>query len=169
VITQEQLKELLHYCPETGVWTWAISRGTKSKDSIAGGVTTISGKKYIRIKIFGRLFYAHRLAFLYLNGVLPSNNVDHEDGNGLNNSWENLRDTTFIDNQKNKRRPANNTSGTAGVCWYKNSKKWQAFITVNRKQMKLGYFSKKEDAIAARKKAESEFGFHPNHGTDRPL
>jgi len=169
VITQEQLKELLHYCPETGVWTWLIGGKRRRKGSEAGYAHSSKGKQYRCIGVAGGYYLAHRLAFLYMKGEFPNNYVDHEDGNGLNNVWSNLREVTFANNHKNKRIPSNNVSGAAGVCWHKRYGKWQAVITVNQIQKSIGYFAKKDDAIAARKKAESELGFHPNHGTDRPL
>lgn len=169
MLTQEQLKELLHYCPETGVWTWIVSRGGMKKGDVAGCVHTSSGKKYRRIKLFGSMRPAHRIAFLYVTGRFPENGVDHEDGNGLNNRWSNLREANSADNAKNQRLPANNTSGTVGIYFRKERNRWEASIEINRRHKSLGYFRNKDDAIAARKKAESELGYHPNHGTDRPL
>lgn len=171
MITQQQLKELLHYCPETGVWTWLVDRrGGIKKGAIAGSIMIKSGgKKYRRIKVMGAMIRAHRLAFLYMTGSFPEEEVDHEDGNGLNNCWSNIRAVTHADNAKNHRLRSCNKSGTAGVCWHKRYNKWQAVITVNMRKKALGYFTNKDDAVAARKKAEIEFGYHPNHGTDRPL
>jgi hypothetical protein len=170
VITQEQLKELLHYCPETGVWTWLVSRGRARNGSEAGHIILKqNGKKYRCIGVLGVLHLAHRLAFLYMNSAFPEAGVDHEDGNGLNNRWQNLKAATSADNAKNQRLREDNVSGTPGVSWHKRDCKWQAIITVNQKQKSIGHFSRKEDAIAARKKAEAELGFHKNHGTDRPL
>lgn len=169
VITQEQLKELLHYCPETGVWTWLVSRGKARKGDEAGHIMISGGKKYRGIRVLGYPFRAHRLAFLYVNGVFPEQDVDHEDGNGLNNRWSNLRAVTPADNAKNQRLHSSNASGKSGVSWHKRDSKWQAIITVNSRKKQLGYFSSKEEAIAAREAAETEFGYHKNHGTNRPL
>ena len=169
MLTQEQLKELLHYCPETGVWTWASSRKGVRKGEQAGYTMISRGKKYRCIGVMFETHLAHRLAFLYMNGSFPEINVDHEDGNGLNNVWTNLRASTPAQNSMNHLIPRNNTSGVIVVHWYKAYSKWSASITFNGRQHKLGYFANKEDAVAARKKAEAELGFHPNHGTDRPL
>jgi len=171
VITQEQLKELLHYCPETGVWTWLVDRkrGVKQGDQAGSIMMKPCGEKYRRIKVLQCTHKAHRLAFLYMTGVMPEDEVDHQDGNGLNNRWLNLRSVTHADNAKNHRLRRNNSSGAAGVCWHIRSGKWQATITVNARKKALGYFRNKEEAIAARKSAEIEFGYHKNHGTDRPL
>lgn len=170
MITQEQLKELLHYCPETGVWTWVVGGRRRRKGFEAGcEIMKRSGKNYRKIKVLGFMQFAHRLAFLYMTGEFPENEVDHIDGNGLNNRWDNLRAVTHAENGKNQRLNTCNTSGTTGVSWIKSRSKWLATIKVNRVNKYLGVFNSKEDAIAARKKAEAELGFHTNHGTDRPL
>ena len=171
MITQEQLQELLHYCPETGVFTWLANMSSRArKGSKAGSIRyASSGKSYRMIKVHGREYLEHRLAFLYMLGDLPEHEVDHIDGNGLNNLWSNLRTVTVHENRKNKRKPANNTSGVMGVCWRKRSRKWQAQIQHAGHTKHLGHFYNKEDAIAARKAAEVLYGFHENHGTERPL
>jgi hypothetical protein len=98
-------------------------------------------------------------------GEFPEDQVDHIDGNGLNNIWTNLRPVTCGENQKNRRKYARNTSGTTGVYWYKQARKWRSLIHNKH----LGLFHNKEDAIAARKAAEVFYNFHENHGTERPL
>ena len=171
MLTQDQLKEVLHYCPETGVFTWLVSGGRARKGAEAGCVycNPTSGKLYRRAMVCGRRFREHRLAFLYMTGEFPENDVDHIDGNGVNNAWTNLRAVTRAENQKNSRMPITNTSGVVGVSWVKTCRKWFAHIGVNNSNKGLGYFHNKEDAIAARKAAEVLYGFHENHGTERPL
>lgn len=171
MITQQQLKEVLHYCPETGVFTWLVSGGRARKGAEAGCVhcNTASGKLYRRVMVCGRRFSEHRLAFLYMTGALPEDQVDHEDGNGCNNVWTNLRAVTNAENQKNMRRSSRNISGAVGVSWVKTRRKWYAYISVKSNNKHLGFFHNKEDAIAARKAAEVFYGFHENHGAERPL
>jgi len=167
MITQERLKEVLHYCPETGQFLWL--KGQR-RGKVAGSVKRqrVTGKSYRHLKVYGREYLEHRLAFLYTTGDLPEHEVDHIDGNGLNNSWPNLRAVTGRENHRNKRKPANNTSGVVGVCWHEHSGKWLAQIGRGGRK-NLGLFHNKEDAIAARKAAEVFYGFHENHGTERPL
>ncbi len=172
MITQEQLKEVLHYCPETGVFTWLV--GNKRRvhaGDVAGCVNRRKqcGKSYRHVGVHNREYLAHRLAFLYMTGEFPENEVDHKDGDGLNNIWTNLRAVTGLENHKNMRKPASNTSGTVGVYWCKQTRKWQSQISYAGRQVTLGRFHDKEDAIAARKAAEVLYGFHENHGTERPL
>ncbi len=90
--------------------------------------------------------------------------VDHEDGNRLNNQRYNIRATSTHDNNKNRARQTNNKSGTPGVYWHKGSSKWIARIHVNRKDITIGSFVNKDDAINARKKADVQYNFHENHG-----
>lgn len=171
MITQAQLKELLDYCPETGVFTWKVNRrGNAKAGGVAGYAQTVSsGKKYWYIKVFKVKLFAHRLAVLYMTGSFPEAQVDHEDGNGTNNRWSNLRCVGSLENGRNRRRPADNTSGVVGVGWCPKSKRFYARIRVNWKRVHLGCYKNFEDAVAARKAAEVTYGFHKNHGIDRPL
>ena len=169
-LTQKYLKEIVHYDPDTGIFT-RIKRTANCVHigDIAGCVFyNGAGKKYIRIKIKCKPYKAHRLAFFYMKGYWPIE-IDHDDGNGLNNKWGNLFDVTHLNNCRNKRLSVRNKSGCSGVDWHKRIKKWQARITINYKELHLGYFLKINDAIKTRKAAEKKYGFHPNHGQVRPL
>jgi hypothetical protein len=112
---------------------------------------------------------SHRLAWLYVYGKHPKRQIDHIDGDGLNNRINNLRDVTCRENLKNSRLRSNNTSGVSGVYFHKPSGKWQALIFTNSGRKYLGTFVDIKDAIAAREGAEIEHGYHENHGQERPL
>ena len=166
MITQDQLKEVLHYCPETGVFTWLKMR----KGQTAGYlIRKQEGKHYLQIRIRKDRYLAHRLAFLYMTGSFPTEQVDHINGCGTDNRWNNLRDVPSSANTKNRRLPCTNKSGAMGVRWCAASSRWLAQISDKGKQIHLGTFILKEDAVAVRRLAESELGYHPNHGTERPL
>tara|TARA_R110000868_G_scaffold74441_1_gene215305 strand:- start:1852 stop:2367 length:516 start_codon:yes stop_codon:yes gene_type:complete len=171
MLTQERLKELLHYDPLTGLFTRLVPTGGRGKVGDVAGCVKVdrNGKSYRQIVIDYKTYLAHRLAFLYMNGELPTDQVDHEDGAGLNNIWTNLRHATNQENGKNQRLQAANTSGQTGVGWHKREKKWRARIKLEGIDNHLGYFIDKDGAIAARKAAEIIHGFHPNHGQIRPL
>lgn len=171
MISQKYLKEILHYDPDTGEFTWLISNSNVVKiGDVAGTIMKGNGgKDYIYIGIDNKRYKAHRLAFLYMDGCFPEELTDHEDGNGLNNKWNNLSKATVSENCKNNRKRKDNTSGHTGVVWHKLTGKWQAQIRVNRKTKHLGLYVFINDAIIARKMAEYEYGFHKNHGADRPL
>lgn len=172
IIPQEILKEIFEYNPTTGdfVYIKDPTGGPKRIGSIAGTtVCSISGKHYRKIKIKGRSYFTHRLAWLYMTGNYPALDIDHIDGNGMNNSFSNLREVTPLENARNMRVMENNTSGFTGVHWHKAANKWMSTIRIKKELIHLGYFSILEDAINARKDANIKYGFHPQHGTNRPL
>ena len=168
MVTRERVAELLEYDGEKLIWKVG-RKGVSGKGSEAGYIYEEStGVQYRRVKICGSMYKAHRLIWLLHYGEWPKQFIDHIDGNGLNNRIENLRDVNHTENLRNQRKSVRNTSGATGVYWCHYPPKWQARIRVNKKQIHLGYFTNKEDAIAARKAAEAEYGFHPNHGRDVP-
>ena len=152
MITQERLKELLNYDPDTGVFTWLVSsRGVKA--GVAGCVHPLG---YIQININGRSYRAHRLAFLYMTGTFPDDQVDHINGMRADNRWLNLREATHSENLRNCGKYANNTSGYKGVHKYKITGKWVAHCHAHGKQHHLGYHDTAEAAHAAYCKFASE-------------
>lgn len=169
-LTAERARELLDYDPETGVLRWKKNKGTGKANAEAGSVCTeVTGKKYRYIKIDGTQFRAHRVVWIIWNGCAPELQIDHIDGNGLNNRISNLRHVTHLENRRNSRRQSNNKSGSSGVDWDKRRCKWRARIKVCGFTRHIGYFVELEEAIAARKEAEATYGFHENHGSERPL
>lgn len=167
MITQSQLKKQLHYSPETGVFTWLISKGRLCKaGDVAGSLS--SGKPnacgYIKIMISGKSYGAHRLAYLYVTGCFPKNETDHLNGNKSDNRFINLRCVTRQENLKNKSKYKCNKSGFIGVGWHKRDKVWVASIRLNKKLIHLGNFKNLSDAVKVRIDAELSHGFHINHG-----
>lgn len=164
-LTVERAREILRYEPVTGRLYRRVGAANHVKaGDEAGWTETINGIRYRRVRVSGRLYYAHRLAWLIVTGEWPKGQVDHEDGDGLNNRWENLRDATHQQNQQNRKLSRNNTSGVTGVCRHKLTGKWQTKIKVNGKDKHLGLFEDLEDAASARKEAEEKYGYHENHG-----
>jgi hypothetical protein len=164
-LTPERLRSLLNYNPDTGEFTRLVSRRGHRAGEIAGCLKRDSGGKvYMAIQIDGKQYYAHRLAWLYTFDAWPENQLDHIDQNSLNNRLVNLRDVPYSENSKNRKRQKNNKSGVTGVYFINESQKWLASIRVNRKQITLGFFNLKDDAITARKNADVKYSFHPNHG-----
>ena len=162
-LTQARLKEVLDYNPETGVFRWRITvnRNKAHAGTVAGWIRS---NGYLMISIDKKEYRAHRLAWLYIYGKWPENQIDHENQIRSCNAIKNLRDVTNAINCKNQRITKRNTSGITGVCWDKSRNKWLASIVVNYKQINLGRFEKIKDATRARKAAERKYGFHPNHG-----
>lgn len=164
-LTQERLKSLLNYNPETGEFTWLVGgRGCKAGEIAGYPKCDRGGKIYTYIGIDGKYYYAHRLAWLYIYGEWPKDQLDHIDQDSLNNRLSNLRDVTHSENHKNQKIPKNNSSGVLGVTFHNKAQKWVASIQVNSKSIHLGVFDLKDDAITARKNADVKYNFHPNHG-----
>lgn len=143
---QRELHRILHYEPETGIFTWAEKTSRKVVVGAVAGCATKAG--YIVIGINGKLYYAHQLAWLYQTGEwLPR--IDHKDGDGTNNAWDNLRPATAKQNALNSKRAANNSSGFKGVSWHKAAGKWAAHICAGGKKTHLGLYEGAEEAHAA--------------------
>jgi len=150
----ELVKQLLDYDPVTGCLRW---RAGSQRE--AGNKYRVGNTAYRRIMIGGKNYYAHRLVYLMQTQADPLDlHIDHIDGNGLNNSWRNIRVATHAENIWNSRRAASNTSGYKGVSKIKrcNQARWLAQIVVNGKQKYLGRFPTAELAHAAYCKAAAE-------------
>jgi hypothetical protein len=147
MLSQDELKTLLDYCPETGHFRWNICKNkAMSVGDLAGN---INRDGYRHIMINGRTFKAHRLVWLYVYGQFPENEIDHINLNKSDNRLINLREATRSQNNINKANQRNNTSGHKGVCWHKASNKWRARISMNNKRIHLGSFTNIEDAVDA--------------------
>lgn len=162
-MTQDELKQVLDYNPNSGEFFWKkqmaswIPAGTS-----AGNLNKKLG--YVQIRIHKKLYYAHRLAVLFMTGEMPTEQVDHINGIRSDNRWLNLREASSTEQMRNTAISRNNTSGVNGVSWCTSRQRWQAGITVNHKTKFLGYFKDFIDAVSARKQADALYGFHPNHG-----
>lgn len=167
-ITQDRVRELLSYDPLTGIFRWRFNRGKMKAGDMAGGSQRKNKKLYVQIVVDGQHISGHRLAFVYMTGSLPCGEVDHIDGNGMNNAWSNLRDVDHGANLKNMCRRSDNTSGHTGVSWRKGRNVWRAYIKTPDGIHNLGSFRHLSDAVSARKAAERMYGFHQNHGQQQP-
>lgn len=130
--------------------------------------TGLNSKGYKTIGIFNKTFHAHRVIWAMVHGDWPECEIDHMNGNRADNKISNLRHVTSRENKRNRCLSKQNTSGFFGVGWHAGEKKWRAEIGVNGRKVSLGYFTRKADAILARRAAEIKYGFHENHGR-KPL
>lgn len=152
-LSQEKLKELLHYDPLSGVFTW---KQQVNSNALAGSVAGCqSGWGYWRIAICGRQYLAHRLAWLYVHGEMPSGEIDHINRNKTDNRIANLRSVSRSVNQQNNGLRADNKSGFVGVHWHSSKQRWRAVITLNGKKHRLGNFTTKEAAAEAYAEAKA--------------
>lgn len=170
----EVLMGLFRYDDSTGSLLWRY-RPASTFDTLAQAeawnsayCNTLAGTEdsfgYLRVNIkgFGK-FQSHRIIFKMAHGHDPDV-IDHIDGNTRNNRVENLRSVSLEDNAKNSATCFNSVTGVRGVRWEPRRNKWRAFISVGGKFKSLGSYVNKSDAVAARKLAEEQYGFHPNHG-----
>lgn len=161
MITQDYLKSILDYNPETGVFTWIESKRYGWVGKQAGSMRSDG---YLKIKILNKNQLAHRLAYLYIHGCSPKS-IDHINGSRCDNRIENLRAADHSKNGMNKALSTLNTSGVKGVSLNKKLNKWAAYISVNNKRNHLGVFASVEDAEKAITEARNRLhGEFANHG-----
>ena len=155
-LTVERLREVLDYCPDTGVFTWKIRTNSRVKVGDVAGCLDKDG--YLRIQIDSRLHFTHRLAWFYVTGEWPPDQIDHINGIRDDNRIANLRAATRSENGQNRRKPqANNTTGYLGVTRHRG--KFLAKIRLDGKRKHLGLFNTPEEAHAAYLKVKREI--HP--------
>lgn len=150
-ITQDELKRFVSYDPTTGIFI-RLATANGRKRSLIGKPCGSLNKQlgYMQLSVGGKPHYVHRLAWIYMNGAIPSGaRIDHRDLDRTNNRIDNLRLATHADNLRNCKVRRDNTSGVKGV-WYDQSRdRWVA--SVGRKH--IDRFRTLEEAAAARKKA----------------
>lgn len=137
----EYLKEILEYEPETGNWFWLQSRGRVMAGMQAGSYSTLG---YLYIKIDGQSYIAARLAWFYMTGEWPEDEIDHIDRVPANDIWTNLREADRTANNSN--RVVIGISGVPGVYWHERNQKWIA--QYNRTY--IGTYNTVEEASEAR-------------------
>jgi hypothetical protein len=156
-ITQAELKELLDYDPETGIFTWKVDRNQNVRAGMKAG--TVMNTGYIMVHVKNMFITGHRLAWFYMNGYFPECHIDHIDQNRTNNAISNLRlaHNNHADNSQNRTLQSNNTTGYPGVHHCKRDKKFIARISVQGKRRVVGYYDTLEEAIAARDTAKAVY------------
>lgn len=156
--TQDRLKELFSYDPETGLFTRLVTRSHNAKaGQVVSGCKTPFGYRVIHVD--GKVYMAHRLAWLYVYGDWPTEgmDIDHANRNREDNRLQNLRLATRSENLCNKVFSEKNTSGVTGVSWYKAYGRWNAQIHIKCKRINLGYFDDIDSAADARRDAELKY------------
>lgn len=163
-LSQEDIKAILDYDPGTGVFRWKIQQSNSIK---SGDVAGYIDDGYRKISIFGAEYKAHRVAWVWMTGEWPVDQVDHRNRDRSDNRWSNLRQATTAENKQNQKIYKNNTSGLTGVTFDKKSKKWLARIGVCGVRKYLGSFDDASSAFAAYTVAKASLHsfnpFHPEH------
>lgn len=155
MLTQEYVKSLLHYDPDTGIWTWKVQRSMHKAGIQAGCIKNCGHRS---IKINNRKYYAHRLAWFYMTGKWPDV-TDHINGIRDDNRWCNLREANDCQNRINSKKAYSNTSGYKGVSWKSKNRRWVAQILIGDSKLHLGLFDDpKEAALVYNYAAEKYFG-----------
>ena len=166
-LTQEELFRVATYNPDTGLFSRNLSERRWKAGQIMG---TPHIRGYVEMTVCGQRYLAHRLAFLYMEGLMPLDQVDHINGVKTDNRFSNLRKVSCQENQKkNLKISKRNKSGVMGVCWHKDARRWAAEIRISGKKKHLGLFDSIEEAAIARREAEKFFGFHPMHGQKKVI
>lgn len=150
IFTAIYLRERLQYNPNTGAWTWLKCARAGFVGRPAG---SLDAKGYWDIKINGQSYKASRLAFLYMTGEWPTEEMDHIDGTPWNDAWCNLREATRTENVQNRQQRTDNSSGAIGVYWHTANSKWIAQVD----KVYLGSFDSFDEAVAARDSATTAF------------
>jgi hypothetical protein len=154
MIDLEGIEDHLSYDPDTGLFHWLATGKGRRADLVAG---YLSKKGYIRVKYKGKLHSAHRLAFWFMSGIWPKDDVDHINGSKGDNSWSNLREATHSENLRNM-KVRGGDSRYKGVT--KSGKCWRARIqSRHSREVYLGSFTcEKEAALAYNYAALEHFG-----------
>ena len=147
MLTQAELKTILSYNQDTGVFIRLISRNSRYKAGMVAGSPNNAG--YYHIQVNGKLYKSHRLAWLYMTGSMPKEFIDHINGDKSDNRFCNLREATRAENNRNVTKRKNNKSGHKGVYWDNKECKWIAYARVDYKPYRIGAFDEINLAIKA--------------------
>jgi len=163
MITQQELKEFLHYDQDTGIFTWIKRAARCIKIGDVAGTKHPDG--YVCITLSGKRYLAHRLCWLYVYGEVPENQIDHINCIRNDNRICNLRKATKAENSYNQKLRKNNTSGVKGATWSKKDKKWHAQFNFNNKIIFVGQFKNLQDAKHSIEQARLKYhGEYANNG-----
>lgn len=162
LIEAAELREIVRYDAETGVFRWRETRCGRALQGNVIGSRTSEG--YLSVEIGGMAYKLHRLAWLYVYGKWPRGFIDHANGIRDDNRISNLREASHKQNKANSRRQSNNTSGFKGVSFHRRANKWSAYIRVDGNLRHLGYFETPEAAHEKYKSAaRAVFGDYARH------
>lgn len=146
MLTHDYLINRLDYNPETGVFIWKhlnINNQVK-KGQVAGYK---SGRGYLYLQLDNKTYLAHRLAWFYVYKIWPMGDIDHINGNPLDNTINNLRDVPTRSNCQN--RKTHREGKLVGAHYVKANNKWKSRIQVNGKTIQIGTYNTQQEAHQA--------------------
>ena len=144
MLTQDRLKTLLRYSPETGEFYFLTPRGGRKRGCVAGTINKKRGYRYIVVD--GRMYMAHRLAWFYMTGSWPAKEIDHKNRVRHDNHWSNLREANSNENHWNCSAHRDSAAPYKGVTWDASRGKWKAAIGAHRRFYNLGRYGTAEEA-----------------------
>jgi len=157
MLTAKRVREVLDYSSETGILIWKKRPEPGWHKSLEGKTAGSKNREgYIMIRVDGRFYGAHRLAWLYVHDKWPDNQIDHINRNPSDNRLINLRAATQSENKANSGNYKNNRSGVKGVSFWAHGQKWKAAITKDGIRYHLGFFANFSDAVVARSEATNK-------------
>ena len=169
MLTKEYVRKLFRYDRCTGKLINRINRSFRAREGCEAGSLSYTSKrphcKYRCVKIDQKTYKVHRIIWLYCHGTIPPEmQIDHKDGDGLNNRMCNLRLVTHIGNARNQKQYRTTISGKMGIDFIESTKRWRVRIGTGGENRHIGCYLSKKDAERARLRAEKEFGYFRNHG-----
>lgn len=151
-IDRELALSVFSYDPATGELRWRDSPNPRAPSGSLAGCVSLAKRArtpYRVVRLRGKMYFAHRIVFAMMSGAVP-HEIDHINGDGLDNRWCNLRECTKGQNNANMRKRRGTRSGFKGVSFYKlGLKNWRARITVDGREKTIGYFETEELAAQA--------------------
>lgn len=169
-VTQEELAERLTYNPETGYLIW-IAKGNSKKVIVGSRAGSISPAGHRVIHLKGYLYAEHTIIWRLHFGEWPSGYIDHQNHDEQDNRLVNLRDVPQEVNNRNQSKRSDNSTGHTGI-WINRTnpkKKFMSEVHFKGKKVHSKAHYSLEEALASRNAAYKKYGFHPNHGIDKPV
>ncbi len=167
-LTQQELKKVLRYDPDSGLFFWLDTAKNRPEITLPAGYIS---RGYIRIRVGAYVYRAHRLAWLYVYGEWPQNEMDHINHNRADNRIANLRAVTKMENAQNRKLNPRSSSGINGISMCVGAREttwrvnfWSVAVPKKRRNRLSRSFKTLAKAISYRKKLELRYGFHENHG-----